>query len=116
MESVRKTNFDQQKTVRNGAAVCRRLFLDILSLYIEDDTLVHTTKSHMQDEFGRFNLWTANNGVFAPYMTSLDARLIDNPMFKEELLAQLEALRLRLNETRAWFRRGTSCKLPTISE
>lgn len=106
--------FFKQKTVRSHAAVCRRLFLDILSFNIEDDANVHGLESHIQDEFGRFNLWTANNDVFTPVLASLDNRLVDSPAFKEQLLGQLEALRSKLNESRAWFRRSTSCKFPTV--
>lgn len=92
---------DGQRTIRSDAEICRGLFLDAISRYTEHDVISHGIKREIQDEFGRFNLWTAVNYVFAPVLASLDYRIVDSPAFKDQLLIQLAALRSRLGECRS---------------
>lgn len=101
MASVAQENVDEQRTIRNDADIARKLFLDNLSCCHENDANGHVTKSQIQDEFGRFNTWTANNHVFSPVLASLDTRLIDTPSFSELLFAQLKVIQSRLEECRS---------------
>lgn len=112
MASASKQQVNEQRAIRNGASVCRDLFLTSLSCYYsENGESDHIIKSQIQDEFGRFNLWTASNDIFAPNLISLDARLVASPVFKGQLLAQLEALKERLEE-----RKSTSILPLTLNE
>lgn len=102
MASAAQEDVDEQRTIRNDAAIVRKLFLDNLSCYRENNADGHVIKSQIQDEFGRFNTWTANNHVFSPVLASLDTRFLHTPSFTEQLLTQLEALQSRLEECRSW--------------
>jgi hypothetical protein len=77
------------------AQTCQKLFADVLSLPIGD---LAGTGSDLQDEYGRFNLWTATMAVFAPDQACLDFRLKDVPEASHLFIKQLGILATRIQQ------------------
>lgn len=79
--------------LRLGAAVNVRGFQSLVnSLGDRKDTVIDVEA--LQDEFGRFRVWSGNLGVLQKGHSSLDYRLRDAPLLSNEvskLLKELEA-------------------------
>lgn len=88
--------WDQERTIQGVAKECRGLLTDFMVHLSHHDPL--SIGIQLQDELGRFNLWAANIGVFAPLQASLDYRLIDIPDIKSQFLRQLDTLNITLTQ------------------
>lgn len=69
-------------------------YLDTAKLCAADPGAAHDALSYplIEDQYGRFNSWTENIGVFAEENASLDARLHENSSVSKLILDQLSHL------------------------
>lgn len=62
----------QDATIAETAGACLQSFNKCLALFA---VLPSQQQSAVEDQLGRFSIWAANIGVFAPFRASLDYRL-----------------------------------------
>ena len=84
------------ETIGENAKACLDLFAQGILLLAQDDA--PDARRGLQDEFGRFKLWTSNIGVFAELHSSLDFRLREFSDIKEPFLRQLATIESRLRQ------------------
>jgi hypothetical protein len=82
-------------SIKAAAKTCQELFADALSLPTKH---LLPVGSDLQDEYGRFNLWTTTMSVFAPDQTCLDFRLKDVPEASHLFIKQLGILGTRVEQ------------------
>jgi hypothetical protein len=83
-------------TIRLGAAVNVREFQSLLnSLETHQGHVVDSEA--LQDEFGRFRVWSGNLGVLQKGHSSLDYRLRDAPLLSNEVSKLLKELEENLH-------------------
>jgi hypothetical protein len=71
------------------AAECSLLFDEWLKSSAGDDFLTQDT----ENQIFRFNLWTANNFIFAPTRGSMDWRLRNAPFLESAMVELLDDLK-----------------------
>lgn len=80
---------DQEQDIYTTASAC----LDIFDVYLQSPRTTETSRNVTTDLLGRFNLWAAYVGAFAPPKASLDARLASHDDVKGmviELLVMIQ--------------------------
>jgi hypothetical protein len=88
---------EPQVSIKAGAKACQTLFTSLLSrLSKVDDAPLPATG--LQDEFGRFSLWTATMAVFAPDQACLDFRLKDVPEAGQLFVKHIGILTTRIEQ------------------
>ncbi|KAH7136155.1 hypothetical protein B0J11DRAFT_520040 [Dendryphion nanum] len=100
------THSPGSSTVVESAGLCARAFVNVKSA-----SLVGTCcSSKLDDQFGRFKIWTGSLGVFAADTASADYRLRDEPAVKDVLISILARLSQKLSDLEK------TAKLPMIEE
>jgi hypothetical protein len=74
------------------AAECSRLFHEWLKSSTDDEFLTQDT----ENQIFRFNLWAANNFIFAPTRGSMDWRLRNAPLLESAMVELLDNLKSNL--------------------
>src|ERR1700722_10325736 len=85
---------NRPETIRENAKACLDLFSQGILLLTQSDA--SDAQRGLQDEFGRFKLWTSNIGVFTELHSSLDFRLREFSNIKKPFLRQLATIESRL--------------------
>jgi hypothetical protein len=62
----------QQATLSDRARLCQLSFDQCLARFV---CVSPQSRAAIEDQLGRFSIWAANNGLFAPARASLDYRL-----------------------------------------
>src|ERR1700744_1828133 len=86
--------------IRLGTAACV-LHLQSLSsgLHTSDDAVKeHISSEALEDEHGRFRVWSGNLGALQKGHSSLDYRLRDSPLLQTNVLKFIEELQNALKE------------------
>jgi hypothetical protein len=76
-------------TITTRALSCYESFDQCLA---QAATLLPKELSALEDQVGRFSIWAANIGVFAPGRASMDYRLSEAPEIRQLVLGLLETL------------------------
>lgn len=86
--------------IRLGTAVCVRAFQTLsASLSSADgDSVYLIDADELQDELGRFRVWSGNLGALQKGHSSLDYRLRDSPLLSSNVLKLLSELENNLSE------------------
>ncbi|KAI0543077.1 hypothetical protein GGR58DRAFT_450631 [Xylaria digitata] len=84
-----------QTTISMGARKCIASFEQCLE---QTSTLDPQRQSSLEDEFGRFSIWTFNIGVFAKGRASMDHRLREAPDVQRLVLGILDVLNRRVKQ------------------
>lgn len=79
-------------TIRLGAAANVRDFQYLLNALADGEHGDVLDREALDDEFGRFRVWSGNLGVLQKGHSSLDYRLRDAPLFSNEVLKLLKEL------------------------
>ncbi|KAF2811172.1 uncharacterized protein BDZ99DRAFT_570424 [Mytilinidion resinicola] len=89
--------------IRLGTAACVLQFQSLSSgLQAGDDAArEHINPEALEDEHGRFRVWSGNLGALQKGHSSLDYRLRDSPLLQTNILKLLEELRTNLSEALA---------------
>ncbi|KAF2787070.1 hypothetical protein K505DRAFT_379832 [Melanomma pulvis-pyrius CBS 109.77] len=87
-------------TIRLGTAVNIRLFLSLsAALNTGDSKLTQLIDNEaLEDEFGRFRVWSGNLGALQKGHSALDYRLRDSPLLSNNALKLLKELEENLSE------------------
>jgi O-acetyl-ADP-ribose deacetylase (regulator of RNase III) len=89
--------------IRLGTAACVLQFQSLsASLSTGDDVAKdHLNSEALEDEHGRFRVWSGNLGALQKGHSSLDYRLRDSPLLETNILKLLDELRTNLSEALA---------------
>ncbi|KAF2181759.1 hypothetical protein K469DRAFT_691838 [Zopfia rhizophila CBS 207.26] len=87
-------------TIRLGAAGCFRAFQSLFATLRKSDSAFKQPidSEALEDEFGRFRVWSGNLGALQRGHSSLDYRLRDSPLLQSNTLKLLEELNNNLSE------------------
>lgn len=86
--------------IRNSTVACSRSFR-LLATSLEDGDATHRAlidPANLEDEYGRFRVWTGNLGAQQKGHSSLDYRLRDSPLLQSNVLKLLRELETNLSE------------------
>ncbi|OCL12400.1 hypothetical protein AOQ84DRAFT_437031 [Glonium stellatum] len=87
----------QEPSLEAQAAAAAALFTDLNSIFSQDTTPDEAALLPLlEDQYGRFNIWARNVGVFASGHASLDYRLREDPQPKALVGGLLEGLQDQL--------------------
>lgn len=86
------------RSINADAKKCQTLLTDLLYRLAQLDGIPPALATALQDEYGRFNLWTATMAVFAPGQACLDFRLKDVPEASQLFVKQISILTTRLEQ------------------
>lgn len=78
--------------ISEKAAECAQLFDEWLKSSASDELLVQDA----ENQIFRFNLWAANNFIFAPVRASMDWRLRNTPLLESAMTDLLDNLKTNL--------------------
>ncbi len=84
-------------SIKLDAKACQGLFANLLSR-VGDLKDVPPLVTEVQDQYGRFNLWTASMAVFAPGQACLDFRLKDVPEARDLFVKHISILTTRIEQ------------------
>ncbi|KAK4224120.1 hypothetical protein QBC38DRAFT_458633 [Podospora fimiseda] len=87
---------DELPSIQVTARDCGEGFERLLSNTTDTDQDHHL--SDIEDQYGRFNLWTSSSAVFAPLQICLDFRLKDIPEATRLIVKHLNILSTRLEQ------------------
>ncbi|KAL1637269.1 hypothetical protein SLS58_009360 [Diplodia intermedia] len=97
--------------IRDRTAACSRS-LRLLAAALESGPVEHRSlidPTSLEDEYGRFRVWSGNLGAQQKGHGSLDYRLRDSPLLHSNVLKLLHELEINVNEARAVV---TGARLP----
>lgn len=86
--------------IRNATIACTRSFR-LLAAALEGGDAAHRdliAPASLEDEYGRFRVWSGNLGAQQKGHSSLDYRLRDSPLLQSNVLKLLQELETNINE------------------
>ncbi len=86
------------RSIKADAKECQTLLTNLLNRLANREGVSPALFTDLQDEYGRFNLWTATMAVFAPDQACLDFRLKDVPEASQLFVKQIGILTTRLEQ------------------
>ncbi len=92
-----------RRSIKGEAKECQTLLASLLCRLSKIQDVPPALVIQLQDEYGRFNLWTATMAVFAPDQVCLDFRLKDVPKASQLFVKQIGILTVRLQQC-PWVR------------
>ena len=81
----------EHATILDRARKCMILF-ETLHAAINEKNVTADLASSVDDQIGRFNIWSGNIGLYASASASLDYRVQDIPQIKNLIIQQLDGL------------------------
>lgn len=87
-------------TIRQGTAECICLFQALSAALLAHDVVFRSmiNTEALEDEQGRFRVWSGNLGALQKGHSSLDYRLRDSPLLQTNVLKLLSELGTNLSE------------------
>ena len=87
-------------TIRQGTAECIRSFQTLSAALLAHDVVFRSmiNTEALEDEQGRFRVWSGNLGALQKGHSSLDYRLRDSPLLQTNVLKLLNELGTNLSE------------------
>ena len=87
-------------TIRQGTAKCIHSFRNLSATLLAHDVVFRSmiNTEALEDEQGRFRVWSGNLGALQKGHSSLDYRLRDSPLLQTNVLKLLHELGTNLSE------------------
>ena len=96
--------------IRQGTAKCIRSFQTLSAALLAHDVVFRSVINNeaLEDEQGRFRVWSGNLGALQKGHSSLDYRLRDSPLLQTNVLKLLNELGTNLSEGMSKYKRPLS--------